>query len=173
MNHVAILFLCAATVDASVNVPWEKEPTSVIGMTLGAPLPTTIPDCPGDWHAAPPLCVYARSNPKANGILLGLAGLPFPGLNVRGQVVVFEGNVAVIKLYVSHDDYGRLKDVLIGQYGQSTMTEGGGARPGTEKLIWGGRKSSLAYTESSDQAGLSVAAFFDNTLMSRFWGLRD
>jgi hypothetical protein len=173
MNHVAVLILCTAAVGASLDVPWEKEPASVMGMTLGAPPPTTIPDCAGDWHAATSLCIYGRSNPKANATLLDLAGLPFPGLNVRGQVIVFEGKVAVIKLYVSHDDYSRLKDVLIGQYGHPTMTEGGAARPGTEKLIWGGRESSLSYSESSDQPRLSVAAFFDNTLMSQFWGFRD
>jgi len=177
---IAIILLspCAALGDAPKKPPkeWTQEPTSVIGIKLGAPLSESgIPTCPkyvsGSW--TPPKDVCVDEDGYSPDKYRKVEGLPWPDIAMTGSVFLLDGKVQSLYLDLRHDDYQRFKEILISRYGPPTETEAspvtsmGGAVVDAETLSWSGKATTIVLVERAGRIDRSVVSFNDNALLEQ------
>lgn len=141
---------------------WEREPTSVLGLELGAKIdPIDLPSCGGlaIRESAYGFCYTSRS-----GEIVTLGGIKVPEFQAGG--IIYAGEVvAQLVLYASHDDYASAKAVLVERYGKptsvrttKTQTIGGGIFA-SEVLTWVGQNVTLTLEERFGRIDQSAARF--------------
>jgi hypothetical protein len=177
MKTMLAACLCAAacTGAAASQPQWPNEPTAVIGITLGRPLPASLLPCPTEFDAAPApsLCVGEPYKAGAS-TLRDLDRLPFKGLSASGYVTMFHGLVESITLTLDHDlSYSDFKEMLLARYGKPTsesvrqVESVGGGKADSMIMSWNGARVSIIYFERAVQMDHSVAIFQDNGLAAQ------
>ncbi|MDN8612756.1 hypothetical protein [Variovorax ginsengisoli] len=175
MNIRAVVAAAIFAAVPAAHAQWNQEPTSVMGVTLGAPA-ASIPMCP-------PL---VQSNPDSyktpsfictddigySPQTASLKGIPF-GFSRGGSVFFTNGAIASVHLLTGQVDYPRLKGMLVERYGPpmktwtSQVTTTAGAVVSSEESTWSGPNVTILLSERARRADLSRAAFAFNALTAQ------
>lgn len=161
MNRLAWLLVCASS---SVFGQWAQEPTSVLGITLGAPS-SSIPLCP---PPAPPaynrhafLCYEPLSVTKKSAIVSGGIDL---SVATSAYVAFVDGSIASVSIVTERANYDRLRSLLVERYGPahkaiaSSVATNYGVLTSND-LSWSGTKTSIVLRERSERIDRSGAYF--------------
>lgn len=156
----------------AADMKWIQEPTKVMGIELGVPLSPDFPDCQTGSRVdrSPPrdVCVYNALRATPDAVLLG--NLPFSDLHISGVVQFFRAKVSSINLDLPHQDYNKIKRILIDRYGPATnvtstqVTATSGASAPSESLVWQGVRVRIALIERAARIDRSAVDFEDNEL---------
>lgn len=156
-----------------VNKAWTQEPASVFGLKLGEPMGASdIPGCrpysPRESSIQKELCIEPGPGPYADRIAT-LNALPID-VAYSASIHLDDGLVSSLHIDISHDNYAKLRAILIERYGKptksnsSTVTSNGGVTLPAETLEWIGRNNSVYLFERFDRIDKSLAAFKNNEL---------
>lgn len=149
---------------------WEKEPTTFRGITIGGPLPSTIPECPLNSlprsqfksYVSNPTGVCfkeltggARFNSTLQGMLyvVELINMPDIGIRDRMYVSALDDKIERISLGFRPEAISSFKSVLIERYGPPTTTEKIrlqnrlGAEFIGEESVWRGRNFAMTLSQ--------------------------
>lgn len=141
---------------------WAQEPTSVLGLELGAAVDHySLPACK-DQPPDPPkygFCVTFASNLNA-----GIGGIAVPAFD--SGVIEMQGDIPTsVGLFAAHKNFERVKAVLIERYGRptrasvSTLQNMAGATFQSQTLEWVGARVSLTLVERAGKVDQTAAVF--------------
>jgi hypothetical protein len=168
---LAILLAAGTCFTASAQT-WKKEPASVFGLKLGAPIQASgIPFCetgPRSSSNQADLCIEPGPGLYADRIAT-LKALPIE-VAESASIMLEGGLISSLHIDISHDNYGKFRGILIERYGNptkvssSTVTSNGGVTLPAETMEWVGRNNTLYLFERYGHIDKSTAIFRNNEL---------
>lgn len=147
-----------------------------MGITLGTPIPPSVPLCPKANYSVYPdfsrihegdLCIT-----DAIGEVADLWGTPSLGFDYRTSVFRREGRVYSIWLSLDSDSYQKAVSLLVTKYGPPTSTTAdtvqtkGGADFENMTTQWKGRKVSIRAIQRFDKVDQSVIMIDDLSMQA-------
>lgn len=153
---------------------WSQEPTTVMGITLGAELAeSSIADCGPSFISAPAgkmsFCVKSQTS---DGSVTDIRSLPTPPFH-RGLILREGETVSTVAIFAPTTEYISARAVLIEKYGiptQRTTTTWknlAGASLESERLVWTGAHVELTLNERGNKGTESEAVFFHRPTASK------
>lgn len=161
----------ALCVTAAAAQQWAKEPTTVMGVTMGAPLAESgVPECEksGGGYAPYGSGPFCYRIDKYSPDYLELSNTP---IMAAGSATLSAGRVAMITLRVSRDRFEEMLVLLNERYGKptSTATEQvktrAGAQFNSRDVNWRGRTVSILATEMCGKITESCVLFSHDALL--------
>lgn len=179
VRTAATLCLLAVSVSAlSETKRWDREPSSVLGIELGAEVPKNVPECPsysaGGYKPPSQLCISGHDSPYSDKLRM-LEGLPFKDMAIRGTLTIQDGKVLNVTLDMRREeDYPDMAAILIEKYGEPTskenseVTSKSGGKFSSESWTWIGKKNSIFLFERSGRIDRSAVVFSNNALVETY-----
>ena len=176
---LAVFTACGLASVASHAEEWTKEPTTVFGIELGAPiLSASVPDCPRrdypTWATQPAqMCIRNRDSPYADRILT-LEAIPLTEVSFDATIALFEGAVLSISLEFHANSFAKTKAIFIERYGPPTrsssyeLTANSGATATSELLLWIGKTNTITLAERRGRIDRGRAEFENNAVLARY-----
>lgn len=148
--------------------PWPKEPTTFIGVALGAPYQANFPKC-DIYRPMKSTCVYSEI--AGHYSLLGAISLDF-GYSLTMDTV--DGRVKSFFLTTDHSNYEDLLALLIERYGPPTITSStkvknsGGGVFQNRNSAWRGKKVTIEVTERAGRVDRSAMMIYNNGMQATY-----
>jgi hypothetical protein len=153
---------------------WDKEPATVLGLTLGGPFnESTMELCPQGWafDMGDKMCLRKGYMPEYG--VLEVDGRPNLGFGYRLYVTLKEALLTEISITGQYREWDAIKDVLIEKYGpphkieNEKVTNLNGAVFMSERLSWDGKKVSIMASARTTDLNTVSVMFFDNANLKR------
>lgn len=161
------LALLAISCTSAWSQTWSREPTSVFGLKLGAPLkPGDLEPCDTKAQDSGPLA-FCRTDSVGYSAPFLVGGFPVREFR-EGMLTVDDGVVSALMIQGNHSDYAQIRALLIERYGAPTkrvaaeVQNTAGAAFKSERLTWIGKRVSIVLIERSGRVDQTAVNFMHN-----------
>ena len=151
---------------AGTPAKWTSEPTSVLGIELGAPILDKIPDCParkrGSLAAPEQFCKRVGSVVRDDLGFVDFDSIPMGAILSTITAFTYDGVVGSVHAVSPHRNYAELRAVLVERYGppshisMTTVKNTAGAELASELLEWAGVAVSIQLHERFERITTSA-----------------